>query len=455
VILTQENRSFDSYFGTYPGAVGIPRKGRHITVCLPNDGSRCVRPFHDRHDVNGGGPHSTFASTKDIDGGKMDGFVEQAARGRAECEANVDAPDCAFAAPRVVAGYHDQREIPNYWAYARHFVLQDHFFEATTSWSLPEHLFAVSEWSAACTGQDPSSCRNDHRLPRVATIAHKHLRFSWTDLTYLLHKYGVSWRYYVANGSQPDCANDDEVACGAKRQSPHTPGIWNPLPRFETVRQDHQLGNIQSVRRFLGAARKGHLPNVSWVEPSQVVSEHPPARVSDGQAWVTKAINAVMSGPDWKSTAIFLNWDDWGGFYDNVVPPRVDVNGLGMRVPAMVISPYAHRGYVDHQVLSSDSYTAFIEDRWLHGQRINPKTDGRPDPRPDVREASPLLGDLLADFNFKQRPLRPLILPLRPKTDLVEPAGYPPPTRECNAHCVPQRQSTRPTARRQRATVSR
>jgi len=185
------------------------------------------------------------------------------------------------------------------------------------------------------------------------------------------------------------------------------------------------------------------------------VSEHPPARVSDGQAWVTKAINAVMSGPDWKSTAIFLNWDDWGGFYDNVVPPRVDVNGLGMRVPAMVISPYAHRGYIDHQVLSSDSYTAFIEDRWLHGQRINPKTDGRPDPRPDVREASPLLGDLLADFNFKQRPLRPLILPLRPKTDLVEPAGYPPPTRECNAHCVPQRQSTRPTARRQRATVSR
>jgi phospholipase C len=389
--------------------------------------------------VNGGGPHSRFAARKDIDGGRMDGFIEQAARGRAQCEANVDAPDCAFAPPRVVVGYHDRREIPNYWDYARHFVLDDHFFEAVDSWSLPEHLFAVSEWSAACSTAGPSSCKNDAALPRQSTIDHKHLHFEWTDLTYLLHKYGVSWRYYVANGSQPDCPDDDEIACGAKRQSPHTPGIWNPLPRFETVKQDHQLGNIQSVRRFLGAARTGRLPAVSWVEPSQVVSEHPPARVSDGQAWVTRAINAVMSGPDWRSTAIFLNWDDWGGFYDNVVPPKIDVNGLGMRVPAMVISPYARRGYIDHQVLSSDSYVAFIEDRWLHGRRLDPRTDGRPDPRPDVREVSPVLGNLLAAFDFRQRPLAPLILRPRPRTDLVEPPGYPPPTRPCNARCVPHR----------------
>ena len=93
-----------------------------------------------------------------------------------------------------------------------------------------------------------------------------------------------------------------------------------------------------------------------------------------------------MKSPDWDSTAIFLQWDDWGGFYDNVVPPPVDQNGYGLRVPAMVISPYAKTGYIDHQTLSSDAYLKFIEDDFLGGSRLNPKTDKRPDPRPDVRE---------------------------------------------------------------------
>jgi len=442
VVITQENRSFDSYFGTYPGAVGIPRRGRRLLPCLPNGTGPCLRAFHNPRDVNGGGPHSSRAAELDEDDGAMDGFASVAANARAACEQNVDAPDCAFASARDVVGYHDAREIPNYWAYARKFVLQDHFFEAVSSWSLPEHLFAVSEWSATCASGDPSSCTNNSRMPRIATLR-RHHHFSWTDLTYLLHQYGVSWRYYVAYGSQPDCEDDDAIACGAVRQSPHTPGIWNPLPRFETVKRDHQLGNIQSTGRFLSAARAGRLPDVSWVEPSQVVSEHPPARISDGQAWVTRLVNAVMSGPDWSSTAIFLNWDDWGGFYDNVRPPRVDSNGLGLRVPGLVISPFAYRGYVDHQVLSSDSYTAFIEDRWLHGQRLDPHTDGRPDPRPDVRETSAALGDVLADFDFLQRPRRPLILPLRPRTDLVEPRGYPPPTRMCDARCVPRQRRRR------------
>ena len=99
---------------------------------------------------------------------------------------------------------------------------------------------------------------------------------------------------------------------------------------------------------------------------------------------------AAMRGPDWKSTAIFVSWDDWGGFYDHVVPPTVDVNGYGLRVPGLVISPYARRGYIDHQVLSFDAYLKFIEDDFLSGSRLNPATDGRPDPRPDVREIAPM-----------------------------------------------------------------
>ena len=93
-----------------------------------------------------------------------------------------------------------------------------------------------------------------------------------------------------------------------------------------------------------------------------------------------------MRSPDWSSTAIFLAWDDWGGFYDHVEPPTVDAQGYGLRVPGLMISPYARAGYIDHQTLSFDAYLKFIEDDFLGGARIDPKTDGRPDPRPDVRE---------------------------------------------------------------------
>jgi phospholipase C len=145
--------------------------------------------------------------------------------------------------------------------------------------------------------------------------------------------------------------------------------------------------------------------------PNDRHSEHPPALVSVGQAWVTRLVNAVMEGPDWPTTAIFLTWDDWGGFYDHVVPPQVDPEGYGLRVPGLVISPYARSGYIDHQVLSFDAYLKFIEDDFLGGQRLDPATDGRPDRRPDVRESLPKLGNLLADFDFNQPPHSPLILP--------------------------------------------
>ncbi len=124
-----------------------------------------------------------------------------------------------------------------------------------------------------------------------------------------------------------------------------------------------------------------------------------------------------MSGPEWRSTAIFLAWDDWGGFYDHVVPPQVDQNGYGLRVPALVISPYAKHGYIDHQILSFDAYNKFIEDDFLDRARLNPRTDGRPDPRPDVREDAKVLGNLVADFNFRQRPRRPVVLPAHPSQD--------------------------------------
>ena len=204
------------------------------------------------------------------------------------------------------------------------------------------------------------------------------------------------------------------MVCKLPTVSAQTPEIWNPLPLFTTVHEDNQLANIQSVDRFTAAATAGTLPAVSWVVPDFAHSEHGPAAISDGQAWVTGLINAVMQGPDWSSTAIFLAWDDWGGYYDHVTPPVVDKNGYGLRVPAMVISPYARTGYIDQQTLSFDAYVKFIEDDFLGGSRLDPKTDGRPDARPDVRENSPILGDLRKDFDFNQAPRPPLVLQLHP-----------------------------------------
>ena len=159
--------------------------------------------------------------------------------------------------------------------------------------------------------------------------------------------------------------------------------MQNPLPGFKTVAVDHQLQNVQSNANYFKAAADGTLPAVSWVMPTTNRGEHPPDDIGNGQAWVTRVVNAAMRGPDWLHTAIFVTWDDWGGFYDHVVPPKVDANGYGIRVPALMISPWARPGYIDHQTLSFDAYLKFIEDRFLGGARIDPRTDGWPDCAPD------------------------------------------------------------------------
>jgi phospholipase C len=415
VVIMQENRSFDNYFGTYPGADGIPMHHGVPTTCAPDPlRHRCVRPFHDPHDLDYGGPHENAAYMTDYDNGRMDGFV----RARESCMNALDPPDCVANLSVDMMGYHDQREIPNYWSYARNFVLQDHMFEPNASWSLPAHLFLVSEWSALCLRPgDPFSCTSnlvDPGLPSdIGPAPHPSPDYAWTDLTYLLHHQQVSWGYYIKKGPEPDCETG-EMFCKFKDQDSRTPGIWNPLPSFDTVRQDHQLSNIRDTSRFYADLRHGHLPAVSWVIPSGAVSEHPTSLLSKGQAYVTSLINAIGHSREWKSTAIFLTWDDWGGFYDHVRPPTIDLNGYGYRVPALVISPYAKRHFIDHQQLSFDAFAKFIEDDFLGGQRLDPKTDGRPDPRPDVRERARGLGDLRRDFDFNQAPRPPLILPTHP-----------------------------------------
>jgi phospholipase C len=411
VIIMQENRSFDHYFGMFPGADGITMQNEAPTACLSAPGSAtCFRPYPDHSDRNGGGPHSADAAKQAIDGGKMDGFVAVAATAvrRTGC-GNTDDPNCgedSGLGPERVMAYHVESDIPNYWAYARAFVLQDHMFEPVASWSLPAHLYMVSAWSAECADQkEAASCQSD--------VARKHAEneldtpFAWTDLTWLLNRHHVSWGYYL-DGGPKEAGNKNGV-----------PPIWNVLPRFTDVHQDQQVGNVQPLDSFLAAVKAGTLPAVSWITPDKRDSEHPSARVSVGQSYVTRLVNAIMKGPEWDSTAIFLSWDDWGGFYDHVQPPKIDELGYGIRVPALVISPYAKRGFVDHQILSFDSYLKFIEDDFLAGERLDAKTDGRPDPRPSVREAESILGDLRQDFDFSQEARAPLLLSAHPRTTLT------------------------------------
>jgi phospholipase C len=413
IVIIQENRSFDHYFGTYPGADGIPMRNGKPSTCIPNPfGNACATAYHSTNLFQEGGPHSHAAAITDVNDGKMNGFLHALVPSQRFCYVTTSKPGCdAFLGPdgqADVMSYHSRAEIPNYWTYADHFVLQDRMFAPTDSWTLPAHLFLVSGWAASCTDRrDPMSCKSNIILEneKYRTSYGEKPQYAWTDITWLLHRAGVSWAYYIhpATCMERPCEPTKSVG---------TPTHKNPLYGFVDVRETHQFRNIKTHTDYLEAAKDGTLPSVSWIAPGSCCSEHPNSSgsIADGQAYVTRLINAAMRGPDWDSTAIFLTWDDWGGFYDHVEPPIVDRNGYGLRVPGLLISPWARAGSIDHQTLSFDAYLKFIEDRFLGGARLDPETDGRPDPRPTVREEAPILGDLALEFDFDQEPIPPLIL---------------------------------------------
>ena len=443
VIIMQENRSFDHYFGTFPGANGIPGG-----TCIPDNvktPSFCVAPFHDPFDINAGGPHASTTVIADIDGGKMNGFVQQQIRGGAGLNCvPATSEQCIRQAAGLMAhdamGYHTAAEIPSYWAYARNFVLQDSMFEPVASFSMPAHLYLTSEWSARCSSTDPTSCWSQ-LVPPFGYRVGKSLTLPWTDLSYLLDRAGVSWKYYLSEGTEPDCSGG-EMTCPPVTQLTTVSSLWNPMPSYGWVQQANAADptyvgrHVVQTDQFLKDIAAGALPTVSWIVPTEDYSEHPPSRVQTGMVYVTSLINAIMetASPTWKgtnywaNTVIILAWDDWGGFYDHVQPPKIDsmpngaTLGYGLRVPSIIIGPYVKAGTIDHQVLSFDSYNRFIEDLFLSGARLDPASDGRPDSRPDVREAIASVvgpagnqlpvGDLMNDFDFQQSPLPPLPLPI-------------------------------------------
>jgi phospholipase C len=239
-------------------------------------------------------------------------------------------------------GWHDYRELPNYWDYARLYVLQDALFESITSYSLPAHLYMLAAQSGGYVGTGQPQPRS----------------FAFQQMTNLLGSGKIEWKYYVNGGPTAGAADGGVANVGADET---TYSFWNPLPAFPSVKSDPtQFSRLTNAAQFSADVQNGTLPQVSWIIPNSNLSEHPPANVATGAKYVTGLVNAVMNSPLWDSTAIFVAWDDWGGFYDHVVPPRVDQYGLGIRVPRLVISPYARQGYVDHKTYSFESWLRII-----------------------------------------------------------------------------------------------
>jgi phospholipase C len=423
VFIVQENRSFDNYFGTYPGADGFPSP----LPCLPSNWypSQCFSPYLEHKANQLGGPYSSSYQEQDIDGGAMDGFIEAREKElrHSKCNPANQARGIRVANPEVVIdddevgpqiahctqdvmSYHDGTDLANYWAYAQNYVLMDHFFESVHSQSHPSHLEIFSGWAAKCKQLDPpdvDSCFSDANPGQIWGDRFPE-PYLWTDITYLLYQNNVTWKAYLDGGLGP---LHDHATVGA---------LWDVLPGFETVQEDGQVANAEiNMTEFYSDAANGTLPQVSWLLPHYNDSEHPQANIYQGQSYVTGLINAIMNGPDWSSTAIFVVWDDIGGFYDHQAPPfRFDVLGLGIRVPSLLISPYAQAGLIDHQVCSTDCYLKFIEDVFLNGERMS--QSGRPDPRPDYRDEESDYGDLINDFNFNQAPRNPMVLSTHPMT---------------------------------------
>jgi phospholipase C len=388
--IIQENRTFDNYFGTYPGADGIPPG-----TCLPKlPGSvNCVKPFH----MPARQPALDLAHDWEVvhaayNNGAMDGFVW--AEGS-----------------EFTMGYYDDRDIPNYWNYARHYTLCDRFFSSQMGYSLPNHTYTVA-------GQSGGLIVNVANLQELKEVMDDDDGFSFASMAKLMSETKVPWKYYVESQPLPEGVPMKLSETGVRLAFPDPKqfSLWNPLPGFKAIREDPaEMAHLVDLKEYFSDLQKGTLPAFSWIIPDYQDSEHPVARVSDGMWYVTKLVNALMESPYWKDSVIFLTWDDYGGFYDHVPPPEMDAFGLGPRVPMIVISPYAKAGYISRYTYEFCSVLKFVEERW----KLRHLT-ARDHWANDMRDC----------FDFDRAPSASLVIPIPPGLPRSQPildyGAYPP-----------------------------
>lgn len=364
IILVKENHSFDNYFGRFPGADGttVGRSSTGETVPLQE------APDQVYPDIT----HSASGAYLAYDGGRMDYFD----RLLGAVTLGVDHSYVEM----------QPQDIPSYWSYAQHFTLDDHFFSTVMGPSFPNHLVTIAAQSAMVNSNPSASMGrwgcDSPAASLVTTIdASGHTGFAApcfdvATIADRLDAKHISWRYYAPQFKQPGY-------------------IWSTFDAIRHIRYSRAwTTNVLPWRRFQSDVASGHLAAVTWLVTDTADSEHPPASTCQGENTSVSQLNALMKSPFWKDTAVFLTWDDFGGFYDHVAPPQRDRLGLGPRVPTLVISPYARHG-VDHSVYDFTSLLAFIERRF----GLDPLTERD-------AHADPMMGS----FDFDAAPLAPLVL---------------------------------------------
>jgi phospholipase C len=336
ISILQENHTYDNYFGTYPHGDGLP--GR---VCMPVDPKRpkgaCVKPFHigDNDVLPSDLDHSSATAKLQYAGGRLNGFIHAL---------NLRNQD-----GRLAMGYRDGRDLPYYWNLADEYVLFDRFFSSTAAGSFLNHVYWVAASGGAGYDRSPPG-----GLGKLPTIFDR------------LEERGVSWKFYVQN-YEPQLTFRTMSKFPGNRAAQV---VWVPLLNYARYVDNPRLfRHIVPLDQYFDDLRRGTLPAVSYIAPSGP-SEHPPSNLESGQAFVRTLVNALIESPAWPSAAFLLAYDDWGGWYDHVRPPQVDEHGYGFRVPALLISPYAKRGVVNHTQLDFTSLLKFIEQNW----RLRPLT---------------------------------------------------------------------------------
>ena len=376
VMIMQENHSFDNYFGTYPGANGIPKN-----VCMPldpdhpNDG--CVKPFLSANVTPPDMIHEYHESHIAYDNGKMDGFMQ------GEHQNN------------STMSYYDNKTIPYYWDLAKHYVLADNFFSSVLSYSLPNHWYAIAGQAPTVSIYHGIPQSTKYASPNQKQDQKEYLRESNIINTiaesFMNHtNNGITWKYYYHKINVDGDYRNATINGDAY-------DFWNPLAAKPSSYTEKYAPHFVRREQIFSDLKNGSLPQVSWVMPSDKLSEHPPNNMTVGMDWVVNVVNSIMNSQYWNSTAIIVTWDEYGGFYDHVAPPQIDKYGLGFRVPAIIISPYAKAGFIDHTQYQFESMLKFIE--W----RFN---------LPPLTERDAHANNLLNAFDFSQKPRPPYIIPL-------------------------------------------
>jgi phospholipase C len=352
VYLMLENRSFDNTFGAFPGVNGAKR-GNDLGKEVPL--VRC--PQWLPADL----PHDYGAAVTDVHDGKMDNFR---LAWLSECSKY-------FAYSQIA-----REDIPNYWHWAKEYVLSDNFFASVLGPSYPNHLVYVSG--------DHFGVYDNPENSRPVPVPEGGRSKSWgcdapaNVYTYLRHPDGSltkSRPCFPDATTVPNQLTDHKIDWSYYAPNRNQVGyIWSTLNSFPSIfKTDLWDRHVKPVDGLLADVNASMLPPVTWIVARYELSDHPPWSSTNSHNWVTKIVNGIMRGPLWEHTAIFITWDEWGGFYDHVPPPRVDQNGLGIRVPMLLISPYARRGMIDHEMGEFASPLKFIQDNWglrHHTERI-------------------------------------------------------------------------------------